>query len=356
MYNTQLLDLDAFKKIIEIVRQVPEASTILFTTYGGATLLDVEQQESNLQQFLFTLFREYHLTADDYTFSSDIFDSVYLKFEQYIFSTEPFRSVWLIDIRNLHLAVDKIQLDRGVILRQTTHEEKVKALNVPFFSPFTTAPYTYLEIHETADRFTQPDQQEATKTAQAVVLALRLIKPNPLGIYSYVWDVPEQPFRLLRGMRMGSALLHSAFSGEKYILTEEDATAFPTLLRRAKRACRDTELATVITRFDDSYLRTKQEDKLIDYWVALEALFFSLIPKEYVSSMGDTVASNIAYYIGETESERRSIFASIIASHKVRGYLVHGQRGTAPENLDLIVKKTENHLRQALRKRIEENI
>lgn len=122
-----------------------------------------------------------------------------------------------------------------------------------------------------------------------------------------------------------------------------------------KKAYQNNQLATPLTRFDDSYTRSKQEDKLIDYWIALEALFFSLIPtKEYVSSMGNTVASTIAYYIGKTEQERRSIFAAIIASHKMRGYLVHGQRGTPPENVDLVVKKTENLLRQALRKRIEE--
>jgi Apea-like HEPN len=126
------------------------------------------------------------------------------------------------------------------------------------------------------------------------------------------------------------------------------------LWKKAKKVYKNTELAAALTRFDDSYSRIKPEDKLIDYWVALEALFFSVIPKEYVSTMGDTVASNIAYYIGKTESERRSIYASIIASHKMRGFLVHGQRGTSPSDLNVVLRKTEQHLQQALRKRIEE--
>ena len=70
--------------------------------------------------------------------------------------------------------------------------------------------------------------------------------------------------------------------------------------------------------------------------------------------MGETVASTIAYYLGKTESERRSIFTFIKSSHTARGYFVHGQRGKPAENLDLVVRKTEQYLRAALRKRIEE--
>jgi hypothetical protein len=70
--------------------------------------------------------------------------------------------------------------------------------------------------------------------------------------------------------------------------------------------------------------------------------------------MGETVASTISYYLGTTASERRSIYAAMISSHIARGHFVHGQRGKAVENLDLVVKKTETYLRLALHRRIEE--
>lgn len=130
-----------------------------------------------------------------------------------------------------------------------------------------------------------------------------------------------------------------AYQGEPYMLTQEYT---------------EPELLTALSRFEDSYLRTKPEDKLIDYWIALESLFFSLIKKEYVGSMGDTVASTIAFYLGNTQGERRRIYEFIISSHIARGYYVHGQRVRPVKNLDLVIKKTEKFLRMALRKRIEE--
>ncbi len=211
-------------------------------------------------------------------------------------------------------------------------------------------PNVVLEIHQAIDRMTLPDRQAVYNIAQAALLALRLIKENPVGIVSYHWIIPDQPFR-----KGGfSIVLPPDFTGERSVLTQEDAPVLSNLFKKAKKAYENQELTAAITRFEDSYTRLKSEDKLIDYWGALEALFFSLIPKEYVSSMGDTVASNIAYYIGNRESERRSIYAFISRSHKARGYFVHGQRGKRPENLDLTIKKTEQYLRTALRKRIEE--
>lgn len=352
-YRHQLVSLPEYANAVQIVRSAPTLSSILFASFSGDVPQDPEQQNNAFEMRIITLLYEYLKANNNLTFLTDLYDRIYYQLEQYIYSTEPFRATWLVHIRNLALEPEKILLDRGLILRQTSHDEKEQYLNRQRY-PNHFVPTTYLEIHHSIDRVSRPNQQEAAIIAQSVVLALRLIKANPIGIDSYLWDVPDQPFRDMRGMVMGGILPPFAYSGERYVLTEKDAQAFPKLLRRAKKAYTNSELSIVLTRLDDSYLRTKQDDKLIDYWVALEALFFALIPKEYVSSMGDTVAANIAYYIGNTESERRSIFASIIASHKVRGYLVHGQRGAAPQNIDIVVKKTEQYLRLALRKRIEE--
>ncbi len=139
-------------------------------------------------------------------------------------------------------------------------------------------------------------------------------------------------------------------------LTEADREGLLILWRRTKEALTEPELAIALSRFEDSYTRSKLEDRLIDYWIALEALFFALIDKEYVGNMGETIASTISYYLGSTASERRSIYAAMISSHKARGHFVHGQRGKAVESLDLVVKKTETYLRQALRKRIKERV
>ncbi len=372
-YRTELFGSSAFTKVAEVVRQIPAASTILFADFTGGVPLEVQKQDEMLGHNLAIFLQEYHIIATEkyssiekgFTFDSDIFDAIYTKFEQYIFSSEPFPSIWLVHFRNLYLGTDKIQLDRGLILRRTTDEEKTEELNRRWLGDLP--PYTYLEIHGTIDRFTQPDKRVATQIAEAVVLALRLIKPNPIDISSYQWVVPSQPFRQLieekewinhrfADLQTISPSDLRTIDGEKYILEEDDVRTFPKLLKQLMKPDRDAELSTAITRFEDSYLRTQQKDKLIDYWVALEAVFLSLIDKDFVNAMSDTVASNVAYYIGKTESERRSIFNKVQESHQIRGYFIHGERGKKRKNvnLDLKVKETEQILRQALRKRIEE--
>lgn len=357
-YHEELLRLPEYETVENIVLQTPSLVSTLCMDAGGIVHPEIGIQRHFIERCLLVLLTEYFRTTQDFSFKIADFEGIYAKLEQFVYSTEPFDAVCLVDIRNLVAEVNTIRLDRGVILRQATHDEKVgavKTLHNPIFrSVSSEVPDTFLEILQPADRVTPLDLQIASTIAQSAVLALRLIEDNPIGLVSYSWDVPEQPFRLNKGGMQSPLVLPSAFRGERYSLTQDEATILPKLYKKAKRAYRNSEITTAITRFEDSYTRIKLEDKLIDYWVALEALFFSLIPKEYVGSMGETVASNIAYYISKTESERRSIYAFIYSSHKVRGYFVHGQRGTAPEHLNLTIKKTEQYLRTALRKCIEE--
>jgi len=357
-YREKLLSLPEYEAVVHIVLQTPALASTLCMDAEGIVHAVVGIQRYFIERCLLVLLTEYFIATQDFVFKEADFEGIYEKLEWFVYNTESFDAICLVHIRNLAIEVGTILLDRSVILRQATHEEKVGAVknlyNPLFRIVGSEVPDTFLEVHQPTNRVTPLDLQEASTIAQSAVLALRLIKDNPIGIVSYSWDVPEQPFRLNKSGTQSPLVLPSAFSGERYILTQEEATILPKLYKKVKRAYRNLEITTAITRFEDSYTRIKSEDKLIDYWVALEALFFSLIPKEYVGSMGETVASNIAYYVGNTESERRSIYAFIYSSHKARSYFVHGQRGTAPEHLDSTIKKTEQYLRTALRKRIEE--
>ncbi len=115
-------------------------------------------------------------------------------------------------------------------------------------------------------------------------------------------------------------------------------------------AATDPKLSTAITRLEDAYSRTKDEDRLIDYWVALESLF---LPEKQTRDMSEAVALAISYYIGRTDADRLAIYNDIIYSHQLRSRIIHGkpreQRG-----LEEMVTKTREHLRYALRQRIEE--
>jgi len=70
--------------------------------------------------------------------------------------------------------------------------------------------------------------------------------------------------------------------------------------------------------------------------------------------MGKSLALAASYYLGRTSSERTTIYNDLTRSHTLRSHYIHGERKQTRHPLDEMVTKTGNHLRSALRKRIEE--
>ncbi len=316
--------------------------------------------------YLYKFFMEYLGSNNTFTFIPAEFERIYEKLEYYLYNREPFTAHWLVSFSDLMLEMELLTLEDGIYLRQTTEAEKERIIKEgASFNPVLHAlevPKVYLEIRHSINKLTFPDQQAATDIAQAVVLALRLIKASPIGISLYRWEVPDQPFWLFQGLpfvnQMTSLMFHSsnfqhrsAIVGERYVLTQQDAIVLPKLFKKVKKASKDASLTTAITRFEDSYTRTKPQDKLIDYWTALEALFFL---KDEFQDMGKSLALAASYYLGRTSSERSTIYHDLTRSHTLRSLYIHGERKPAKYSLDEMVPKTGNHLRRALRKRIEE--
>lgn len=359
LYRTVLFSLPEYNHIVEVVTNTPALSSVLFVDGAGNALSEPKQQAGVLERYFATFLTEYITRTGGFNFSVETYNHIYDALEEYIFTTEPFDGIWSVHFRNLTSDLDTICIDRTVSLRRATYEEKVDVIrnnaSNPLSRTMSDVPEFFLDIHESIDRATlrksAPSPQEAMSIVQEVVLALRLLKANPIGIASYQWTIPNQPFVIYRGMTYPLMLRHFDYRGDSYHVTQEDADALQKLWHKVKKAYNKTELSTVITRFDDSYTRTKPEDKLIDYWTALEALFFL---EDEFQDMGKSLALAASYYLGRTSSERRTIYNDLTRSHTLRSYYIHGERKQIKHSLDEMVTKTGSHLRNALRKRIEE--
>jgi len=317
--------------------------------------------------YLYKFLMEYLGSNNTFTFIPAEFERIYEKLEYYLYNLGPFTARWLVDFSDLMLEMEMLTLEDGIYLRQTTEAEKERIIKesgslIPVLHSSIEVPKAYLEIRHTINKLTFPDQQAATNIAQAVVLALRLIKANPIGISLYRWEVPDQPFWFFQGLpvlnQITNLMFHSSnfqhhptIVGNRYVLTQEDAEVLPNLFEKAKKALNNNKLTTTLTRFDDSYTRAKLEDKLIDYWTALEALFFL---EDEFQDMGKSLALAASYYLGHTSSERTTIYNDLTRSHTLRSHYIHGERKQTKHPLDEMVTKTGNHLRGALCKRIEE--
>jgi hypothetical protein len=181
------------------------------------------------------------------------------------------------------------------------------------------------------------------------------LDPTPVGVVARRQTTPDQPFSRSSGGTFFPALYPFAFNARnEYRLGGSLEPQLRRYFPHARRAILTPTLQTAIARFNDSYVRTTTEDRLIDYWIALESMFF---PKEQqVRELQFAVALAVSHYIGRTPTQRDTIYDTILLSYRWRSYLVHGKRGTAPrqKGLDTIVRETGEYLRTALAQRVLE--
>jgi hypothetical protein len=95
-------------------------------------------------------------------------------------------------------------------------------------------------------------------------------------------------------------------------------------------------------RFLASFQRDGLEDRLIDQWIALEALF-----SKDRSELAHKVSQRLAQFIGRDPADRLSIFRSAKSSYSGRSKIVHGEK-MDPEKVLEWGNQTEGYLRRSL--------
>jgi hypothetical protein len=185
----ELNSLSETDEVVRLISATPALASALLIDAAGTPIASEASYKSWLNTVLFTKFLlVYFGQSNTVTFILTLFERLYHQLEQYIYQTE-FTGVWLVHIRNLTLDnIERIQLDRHISLRRVTEAEKVSIIKntMRFTQHFVTdLPSTFLEIHQPIDRLANPDQRSINDLIQPVVLALRLIKNNSIGVVSY---------------------------------------------------------------------------------------------------------------------------------------------------------------------------
>jgi hypothetical protein len=108
-----------------------------------------------------------------------------------------------------------------------------------------------------------------------------------------------------------------------------------------------------IRRFDAAYERAGAEDRLIDFWVALESLFAG---DDETQELKYKYSVRIAYYLSVDADERQQLVKLLGNSYSTRSAVVHGkkQKKLPHAKIALAATQTENVLRMALKRLITE--
>jgi len=211
--NEELLNLPEVDTILDIVTNSSTLSSVLLVQ-GDNLIVDLAQQKQKLNNtYLKRLLTLYLKNINTLEFQLTEFEDIYYRLEHYIYSDEPIDAIWLVQLRNLSfIDIDKVLIDQGIYLRKANYEEKIIAVKnyIPRFEGFPPygrnssqpdIPSVFLVIHDSITK-TQHQQihlqphhyQETTQTAQALILALRLLKATPIGVASYYWHILNPGF------------------------------------------------------------------------------------------------------------------------------------------------------------------
>ena len=147
-----------------------------------------------------------------------------------------------------------------------------------------------------------------------------------------------------------------AARGRQFLLNENDAKNLKKLWKSVAEGANKDKVQLALKRFGDTAERLSTEDKLIDYWIALESLFAS----DASSKIGRRVSRRMASFLGE-RGECMEIRQDVQLSYRFRSAIVHGNRKQLANlekkkaKLADVTERTRGYLRQALLKILESN-
>jgi hypothetical protein len=190
--------------------------------------------------------------------------------------------------------------------------------------------------------------EHGTEVVRDTVRALRLHHPGVTGT-TIIWTRPD-PAHPWRHDTMGSGLNAPLGTSPGQFMDRLETQIGPhcgkglrDLVRGLRNAEGDQRLDLALSRFDAAYTRHDPGDRLIDLWIAFEAL---LLP-DGQHELSYRSAIRIAQLVGHSGSEQQEAFDLAHLSYKQRSKLVHGD--LEAKELGGIVEKTRELARKALR-------
>lgn len=139
---------------------------------------------------------------------------------------------------------------------------------------------------------------------------------------------------------------------EPVVFAREPVGCGPKTMRQLRQLWGQMQSATglswlqiALRRWDMTALRTRNDDRLIDYWVALESLFL----REWEQSKRNNVAVRVAVWLSDDATDRAAICDAIWDSYGCRSSVVHAdEKQLGQYNVDEVADGTREYLRQSL--------
>lgn len=309
-------------------------------------------------------------------FAQGIFDRIFAETIDDVQSPSLAVETHLIPVGKIFLSqTEPIELEPGFRLRQLTAEEIEKWLNrtwqldtklrIDEFSGLQCAiEITYQQSREdfslehSVDRMLkemQAAEKELNKVDKLLGLLRLITNQNP---YIALTQVSRRSL-LQRSMSISlpKTPRPSQFNFVRdtidSALAERLAKLWQTI--RAGTAVKNYELA--FRRWSQATDRLNDVDRLIDYWIGLEALFMP----DSNAELSFRVSLRVAAFLGDNPDQWEKIYKDIRHSYNWRSAVVHGSSSSKEKELSkegtlqVVTTKTKEYLRSALLRLLESN-
>jgi hypothetical protein len=287
--------------------------------------------------------------------SEDKFDDVYTPLEKYLCGGQVSWTVTWERVAPLpgfaaHSCL--VELPNGVTIRELKAAERQRLGDIAWMCGHMQAIEWGLGAANFAMSWWQPVPNGPPRTADdgfdTVVTALRLLKPGAVW-YNVTGYWPGHPaFGSNPAVGTASSEPKRGVDGARYELLEQDVQPLSDLVASLVSRAQHKRLPVALERFKLAYERRRPEDKLIDYCVALEALFSPADRAE----LSYRIALRAAYFIASSPEEREQIFTALRDHYGTRSDVVHGRK--PKRDVRVAAEAVEEYLRRALRKIVSE--
>jgi len=264
---------------------------------------------------------------------------------------EPMYTVkYFAPLRHFSCTEDELELTDGIYIRRIPNDEMAGHLNAiatyTNFSDFQELQFQ-LEAVEQIKR-ASPRMGAVSGTFQTLFSeieeALRVLKVGAVGSLFYRVQAPGF---------FGSGQSATVYStgvrlyGEKetfiYKFSKEDIPNLINVHKGLKSLRTNARFAIALRRFGGAYTKPMGDDRVLDYWIALEAL---VLPDGKEGELRTKAALRLAWLLG-TNADRAEIFKNVQKSYNLRSSIAHGtQHHAKPEDvayLEGLVRQTMLH-------------
>ncbi len=304
-----------------------------------------------LSHMLMKLMKPYY---ESKLFDEKLFLELYRDLES-LFYRDTIPVIDIIALLNFKAEIDDIDLGEGISIRKFTSSEKeqiindIKWLGDVRHTDILACKYV-AEFRYESKKIIDGEQQntDSGNNIDKLISAFRLFKEGIVG-YNMIfakWDlcIPLRPENTI------SQLSFHDFAGKRYDLSSDEVQKFLDLWKLIKDLdiSTDTPINIAIRRFNYAYEREKAEDKLVDYMIAFEALYFK---SGETGELLYRLATRVSRLLRQSFEDRKLVFKKMKDFYDKRSAVVHGE----PTNIGQdFLNEVEDYLRNSIKTFLKE--